>query len=1050
MTPKRREMGPSPQGMGPGPQSMGPHPQSMGPGPPGMGPGMAMGGWNRHPPHSPGANTMEEFTPAPPPVQATPPSASWPRAHSSHKHDSLSKLFDMDDTVERRHFLEKLLGFMEERGSPITTCPTISKNLLDLFRLYLFVKERGGFLEVCRVNKNKIWKDIAGLLNIGASSSAAYTLRKHYIKNILPFECHFDRGGIDPQPIINQVEAATKKKGSAKAAAPTVPSPGSSNSQDSFPSAGGGGSSSMDGYGSYGYPPDFNNQRPTGQPPQGYQGQNYPQYPDQYNQQYPPPNRSVYPYPGPEQDRGGYPQTPGPGQPPSSQPTTPEYRPGPYNQPGYAPRPPYTPGGVTQPPPTPTPPTQATPPPNTPAAQDAGYFRQDPPRRHPDFAKETNSTQPPSPQSNMNQTRPMYPGWNPGQNNNYRPPAPNSYPPPQQQWNQCPPRGYPPSPSTPTPTTPSQPQPWPQGPQQRMMRPDPSKPFPPLPATTGIKPQGPPAPAPGPTPTPGPAAVKREIQFPPDSVESTAPVLFKRRKLTRQDVAPVEAWRLMMSLKSGLLAETTWAIDVLNILLFDETGISYFGLSHLPGLLDIILEHFKKSLSDMLEPEGSSSTRRKWYEPPPNDTAEPDLGIPDTKAPVDENAMVVTKSKRNFESRKKTVVTAENRDLFVKDGPRAWETFPYQTDELDSDSSYIIPPFRGEYGNVPFVRILDPKPDTVPFVRILDPKPDTVPLVKQESKPSSHVNSDVQNVKTEDVEIENKTSENKKEGESSKENKEERTASEKENEVKEEKTFVPKIIDVAGNLQRRRLSDYEDESYCRDEASLYPVSDSQDNIARRCIALSNILRNLTFVPGNELEFSKSATFLRLQGRLILAYHEHGLRVTKTRNYDRDDDNDWSDCCSSLSPQADNEWWWDYMENIRENVLVSLANISGHIDLDLYPEDITRPILDGLLHWSVCPAAQGQDPFTSSSCNLSPQRLALEALCKLCVTDNNVDLVIATPPYARLERLTYVLTRFLCKNEDQVLVYCIYYFHLLYTLFDCLAESWQLITQRCIF
>lgn len=105
------------------------------------------------------------------------------------------------------------------------------------------------------------------MLGIGASSSAAYTLRKHYTKNLLAYECQFDRGGIDPQPIINQVEASSKKKGSK---AVSVPSPGSSNSQDSFP-APGSGSASMDGYGSYSYQPggnqDFNgpSQRPSSQ-----------------------------------------------------------------------------------------------------------------------------------------------------------------------------------------------------------------------------------------------------------------------------------------------------------------------------------------------------------------------------------------------------------------------------------------------------------------------------------------------------------------------------------------------------------------------------------------------------------------------------------------------------------------------------------------------------------------------------------------------------------------------------------------------------------------
>lgn len=92
------------------------------------------------------------------------------------------------------------------------------------------------------------------MLGIGASSSAAYTLRKHYIKSILPYECQFDRGGIDPGPIIQSVEAGAKKK-TTKAA--SVPSPGSSNSQDSFPAPGSGGGS-MDGYAGYPgqqYPP---------------------------------------------------------------------------------------------------------------------------------------------------------------------------------------------------------------------------------------------------------------------------------------------------------------------------------------------------------------------------------------------------------------------------------------------------------------------------------------------------------------------------------------------------------------------------------------------------------------------------------------------------------------------------------------------------------------------------------------------------------------------------------------------------------------------------
>jgi hypothetical protein len=55
----------------------------------------------------------------------------------------------MSDSPARRQWLDKLLQFMEENKTPIAACPTISKNPLDLYALYLHVKERGGFMEVC-------------------------------------------------------------------------------------------------------------------------------------------------------------------------------------------------------------------------------------------------------------------------------------------------------------------------------------------------------------------------------------------------------------------------------------------------------------------------------------------------------------------------------------------------------------------------------------------------------------------------------------------------------------------------------------------------------------------------------------------------------------------------------------------------------------------------------------------------------------------------------------------------------------------------------------
>jgi hypothetical protein len=61
-----------------------------------------------------------------------------------------------------------------------------------------------------------------------------------------------------------------------------------------------------------------------------------------------------------------------------------------------------------------------------------------------------------------------------------------------------------------------------------------------------------------------------------------------------------------MCLKSGLLAESTWAMDALNILLYDDNTIAYFNLKHFPGLVTILMEHFLKCLKLIFNETNSS------------------------------------------------------------------------------------------------------------------------------------------------------------------------------------------------------------------------------------------------------------------------------------------------------------------------------------------------------------------------------------------------------------------------------------------------------------
>lgn len=69
-----------------------------------------------------------------------------------------------------------------------------------------------GCPSVHQVSKSKQWKQIAIEIAVGNSNSAAFTLKKNYIRHLLAYECLFDRGGIDPQQILAEIDTTSTKK----------------------------------------------------------------------------------------------------------------------------------------------------------------------------------------------------------------------------------------------------------------------------------------------------------------------------------------------------------------------------------------------------------------------------------------------------------------------------------------------------------------------------------------------------------------------------------------------------------------------------------------------------------------------------------------------------------------------------------------------------------------------------------------------------------------------------------------------------------------------
>ncbi len=190
-------------------------------------------------PKSPSGTSMSSYVPddadssnssfpdSPPPSQEKGQQKRKLSSGTSNSHSTpaevFTKLRDMGDENERqeRHlFVERLQKLWEENQIVCRNLPTISKQTIDLYRLYTCVREQNGFQEFSKVAKNRHWREIASKLNIPNSSSAAFNVKQKYINlKLFHYECKFDRGGINPEPILAEIEkqqgkrAKTPKKG---------------------------------------------------------------------------------------------------------------------------------------------------------------------------------------------------------------------------------------------------------------------------------------------------------------------------------------------------------------------------------------------------------------------------------------------------------------------------------------------------------------------------------------------------------------------------------------------------------------------------------------------------------------------------------------------------------------------------------------------------------------------------------------------------------------------------------------------------------------------
>ena len=187
--------------------------------------------------------------------------------------------------------------------------------------------------------------------------------------------------------------------------------------------------------------------------------------------------------------------------------------------------------------------------------------------------------------------------------------------------------------------------------------------------------------------------------------------------------------------------ESTWALDVINILLYDDNGVTYFGLGNMPGLLEALLEHWRASLIAMfgitedLEINADASKdrrslkrcrtieagkKRNWFDGKESVDAnehEHDLGRAAGSVDPSDKLVVLTSFTEDFTKRPRFVeedVQIEERDddLFVTDNTRHWDAFDdgfeggmsYWINGGGNTTDHIVTHFAADLGKAAFAR----------------------------------------------------------------------------------------------------------------------------------------------------------------------------------------------------------------------------------------------------------------------------------------------------------------------------------------------------------
>jgi len=207
-----------------------------------------------------------------------------------------------------------------------------------------------------------------------------------------------------------------------------------------------------------------------------------------------------------------------------------------------------------------------------------------------------------------------------------------------------------------------------------------------------------------------------------------------------------------------------------------------------------------------------------------------------------------------------------------------------------------------------------------------------------------------------------------------------------------------------------------------------------------CLAWSNVIRGFAFNPANEPVLSSHNGLLRTIGSLLMLYieDEGQPKLLSRRRKQELDEKQGKSVDDETTPEEDaaakkeeekrraamvatdkdeiRSFLLDVANQLRDDAFTVLSVVAGSLDMFNLDSEISYPIFDALIHWVVSHSILAKDPLVPWG-SISPRNFCLEILGKMTVNERNIDLLVSTGSWERLEEFIKVVSGLIHMGEE---------------------------------